>query len=110
MLKIIPLIFAFLCGSSFANNTELQSSAKNCAKIKTWSAQYEEAVASNVGVALRDLDFRRTEFASSQCVYVVSTPKGMMNCWIPWILEPNDKSKSVFAAVSISGNTNCTLR
>jgi hypothetical protein len=110
MKKLIPLIFTVLCGSSLANNTELQSNATNCAKIKTWSAQYEEAVASNVGVALRDLDFRRAEFAAGQCVYVVSTPNGMMNCWIPMILQPNDKSKSVFAAVSISGNTNCTRR
>jgi hypothetical protein len=88
-----------------AENKSLELTPENCSKIKTWSSQYEEGVATAIGVAVNDLDFRRTKFGIV-CDYIVSTPKGSFQCMVPLIVQPSEKGKKVFAG-SYLGAIDC---
>ena len=101
----VGIICALQFGFSFANGG-LENNAENCAKVKAMSERYAEAVSSNLNVGLQDLRFRRAEFVSSYgCVWVISTPKGMVACPMPMILQSANKKESLFAAVLY--NVNC---
>jgi hypothetical protein len=102
---ILFIMSCAISGSVLAENKSLELTPENCSKIKTWSAQYEEGVATAIGVSVDDLDFRRTKFGIV-CDYIVSTPKGTFQCMIPIIIQPSEKGKKVFAGSSY-GSIDC---
>lgn len=97
MKKLIILLAVIAAPSiGFAENKSLDLNPANCAKVKGWSSQFEEGVSASIGVAVSELEFRRTNFWVT-CDYMVSTRKGMYRCAIPLIIQPSKKGEMPFA-------------
>jgi hypothetical protein len=97
-----PILNASTFKTSTPVNEELPLTPESCSKIKSWSTQFEEGVATAIGTAVSDLDFRRTKFGIV-CDYIVSTSKGTYQCMVPLILQPSEKGKKTFAGSSFGG-------
>lgn len=106
---LVGMSCALQFGFSLAKNVSLEDNAENCAKVKGWSRQYEEAVSINLKFRMRDLDFIRTEYRYG-CNYIIDTPTGLKACPIPIILQPLDEQKPAFAGVDVSEFVRCTQK